>query len=191
MKSTLLLVALVLGLGATAHAQTDDSDKSCGRAEKILAKGHPEQKEAWAYSVIIRCSGGGATLATLWNPPPADSAGLAQLASASADLADRRVLDAALLAFSTTTLSQPTRRAAMVVSLAQYAPDLSISTSTWSDPEHAILASRSDYFQRPGDVPLVPADRDRIRAAFAVAAQTDPDPQIRRVAIRLVHDLVP
>ena len=60
-------VAVIAGLLAgaipqTAFAQGNNGpdDKSCDKAAKIVSKGHPEKKNAWALAVLFSCGKAGA-----------------------------------------------------------------------------------------------------------------------------------
>lgn len=192
MTHRLFLLALAVCIPAAssaAHAQDDKDDKSCSKAARIIAKGHPEHKEEWAYAVIGRCPGGAGVLAAAWSPLPSDSSTFANLISGSADLADRRILDAALGAFADAALPPTRRRDILNVIIFEYAPDRVVSDGLWNDPEHGILASRMDFYQQPGEQPLTAADRQRILDSLRAASTNDPDLHMRRVLARIVHDL--
>ncbi len=186
----MIALALLMTLSAPSVARAQE-EMTCDKAARILAKGHPEKKEPWAFSVMMKCSGGAAALASLWTPPPADSTELDALVAASLRLADQRLLDSAVAAFRNTALPLATRRVLVNVILGEYQPGLSVSDVMWSEPEKWILSRRFDVTQHVGEFPIGDADRARIRALFTATATTDPDPLVRRVAARVAATLQP
>jgi hypothetical protein len=180
----------LLFLSAPAGAQEDRSQVDvCTAAAKVAAEARDPRVVSAAYAVLARCPNGSATLASAWAAPPADAAALAQLTHRSVEVADRRILDASLGALQNTAASAAVRRAALDVVLSQHSPSVVVSRSTWEDPEHTSLASQSDYYQVPGEQPITAADRERIVAAFRLMKESDPDPQLRKMAARIVADL--
>ena len=186
-----LLAGSAAAQGGDDKGKGDDRDqeKTCKKAARIIAKGHVEQDERWAYAFIVECPGGAPALAGAWTSPPSNADALHALAARSRELADRRIVDAMLIAVRNTQLSQGVRRIAIDVLLAQYHPSIVAGGVTWEYPETAGLASRSDYYQVPGEQPVTPADRQRIVEVFREMSVSDPDPQIRRVAKRIFTDL--
>lgn len=193
----LLVAAMTLSAArpgmAEAQEQKDErkDEHSCDRAERILRLGHPDRKEAWAFALIVTCRNGASALASAWSPPPDDSAGLADLVNSSARLSDRRILDAAISAFNNATQAQWKRRLIVRTVLAQYAADLALTTSAWSDPENAGMGHYTDHSQANGEVPVTAVDRQRILAMFSAAAASDPDLLMRKVAAMIVRELSP
>ncbi len=62
-RVVLMVGLLAFGMPRLLCAQDkekDDSDKSCEKAAKIIAQGHPEKKEEWALGVLTNCGKTGA-----------------------------------------------------------------------------------------------------------------------------------
>jgi|BarGraNGADG00212_1021973.scaffolds.fasta_scaffold18033_2 hypothetical protein len=183
---------VVVGRAIAQDDPNDDNpqDHTCDKAAKILAKGHPAKKELWALGVMVKCAGGAAALAGAWSPVPTDSTELFVLADASRDVADVRVLNAALAAVQNASVPQTTRHIAIDVVLAQYGPMISLGAQNWTDDTGRwTLAMSQDYYQVTGEQPVTAADRQRIVAAFRTLSTTDPDPKIRRVAALVAQEL--
>jgi hypothetical protein len=190
-RATLAALGLLL-LAGPAGAQEDRSRVDiCTAAAKVAAEAHDPRVVSAAYAVLARCPNGSATLANAWAAPPADVEALSQLTHRSIEVADRRILDATLLTLQNTAASASARRAALDVVLSQHSPAVVVGRSTWEDPEHTSLAHRNDYYQVPGEQPITAADRARIVDAFRAIRDSDPDPQLRKVAARIVSSLGP
>lgn len=197
-RSTRVALLTALGLvlwarsarGQDADGKESDAEKTCEKAAKALTKGHPEKKDLWAFSVIVKCPGAGALLAAGWSPVPIDSTELFSLSAASVSVADVRILNAILVVVQNTSVAQAARRIAIDVALSQYAPDIRVGNGGWASPdERASLGRMMDYYQVAGEQPITEADRQQIVEAFRAMGTTDPDPQIRRVATLIVREL--
>ena len=162
-----------------------EQERTCKKVARIIAQGHVDEDERWAYGLIVRCPGATATLASAWGSSPSDTNALHDLAARSRSVADRRIVDAILLVVRNTQLSQVVRRIAIDVLLAQYDPATSVGNATWKEPEYSGLGHASDYYQIPGEQPVTAADRQRIVEAFREMGVSDPDPQVQRVAKRI------
>ena len=186
-----LLAGSAAAQGGDDKGKGDDRDqeKTCKKAARIIAKGHVEQDERWAYALIVGCPDGAASLASAWASSPSDSNALHDLADRSRELADRRIVDAMLIVVRNSQLTQGVRRIAINVLLGEYHPTIWVSRATWERPETVGLAHGADYYQIPGEQPVTAADRQRIVEAFREMSVSDPDPQIRRVAKRIFTDL--
>jgi hypothetical protein len=191
LKLAVLSVALLASSVGAQEENEPSQAEVCAAAAKVIAHATDPRLRSAAYAIMVRCPNSAASLASVWVRPPGDSASLAQLARESADLSDRRILDATLPVVQNAALPESTRRAALDVVLAQYAPSLAIGGGTWADPEHTSLAGRSDYYQVPGEQPIAAVDRQRIIDTFRQMSTTAADVQWRRIATRIVHDLPP
>ena len=186
---------LVFLAGSAAAQGGDDKHKdkgddrnqemTCKKAARIISKGHVEQEERWAYAFIVGCPGGAASLASAWTSWPSDAEELHALAARSREVADRRIVDAMLVAVRNTQRSQGDRRIAINVLLAQYDPTVTAGNPTWEDPEHTWISGVFHQYQVPGEQPVTAADRQRILEAFQEMSVSDPDPLVRRVAKRI------
>ncbi len=137
---------------------------------------------------MVKCGDGAAALASAWSPVPTDSMELFYLAAASRDVADVRVLNAALAAVQNASLPQSTRHIAINVVLSQYAPSVSVSSQEdWTD--YGTLGTSQDFYQRNGEQPITAPDRQRIVDTFRTLSKTDPDPKIRRGAAYIAREL--
>jgi hypothetical protein len=182
------LAALTL-IALPALAQSHEHDeKSCEKAVKIVAKGHVEARNRWAFAMVTRCKGGGSALAAAWQRPPRDPDALTQLVHRSGNISDRRILDAAMSVLQSPT-DEPRRRAALRAVVAQYNPSYTMMSTTWDDPETSGLGRQSDYYQVPGEQPVNASDRARVVAAMRTIAASDADAKWRRLATRLASDL--
>jgi len=193
-RALLLATVGLMFLAGRAIAQDDrgddnPQDHTCDKAARILAKGHPAKKEQWALGLMVKCAGGAAALAGLWSPLPTDSTALFALASSSRSVGDVRVLNAALAVVQNASISQATRRVAINVVLAEYAPAISLGNANWADPEHTSLGLLSDVYQRAGEQPVTAADRQRVVAAFVALSTAEPNPLLRRVAAMIAREL--
>jgi hypothetical protein len=191
LKLAVLSVALLASSVGAQEERKPSPAEICAAAAKVVATAPDPRIRSAAYVILSRCPNAAASLASVWATPPVDAEALAQLRWKSASLSDRRILDATLPVVQNAGLSESTRRAALDVVLAQYAPSVAISTATWADPEHASLAVQSDYYQVPGEQPIAAADRQRIIDTFRQMGTTATDVQWRRIATRIVHDLPP
>jgi hypothetical protein len=179
---TVLIAVGVSLVAIPVMAQKTRPTRTCAVASTLLANGSPLQPtDQWAYSFIVACPGGGAALAHAWTPPPTDSLEVAELRRGSTQLADLELLNATLAALQDVNQPMLTRRAALQVVVAQYAPQYDVSGATWNQPETAGVGIQADYYQVAGSNPVTPADRQRIISVLQSMGVSEPDLKLRAV----------
>lgn len=182
-------VVLLAGQVRAQEHREPSPAEICEAAGKLAAVATDPRVLSVAYLVLDRCPNSAATLANIWATPPASAEALFQLVRKSADMSDRRILDATLPVVQNASVPLATRRAALDVVLAQFNPSVVISDAAWLDPEHSSLGSRSDYYQAPGEQPITAADRQRIITTFHQMSISAANSQWRRVAKRIESTL--
>jgi len=195
------VLALAAGLPAAAAAQDEHSAQeatdatrqaNCRLATQVLSTGRPEPKYDWAREFLPLCEvSAGSTLAALWRRPTSDSASLSELYVMSAQVRDKRVLDA-VMAVADDPAAGWWRRstalrvvAAYVVPGVRFKPD-DIRIRSDSALRHT-LASHS--VQREGSEPFDATWLVRVRDLFQRLSSTDADPSLRHSA-RVIGDVL-
>jgi len=183
--ATLVLVSL--SSASFAQASGNPGDR-CRAASEVLAHENIVPADRWAFAAIVACPDAGSVLAGVWSHLPTDAGILRDLTHRSGDIADRRILDAAMSAMHSTTVDAH-RRAALNTVLKQYGPSLVMTTGNWENPESTGLGRNSDYYQVPGEQPITPGDRQRVISVFREMGRTETDIKWRRVAAMIAAEL--
>ena len=115
----------------------------------------------------------------------------AELRRASTQLADVDLLNAVLAVLQDASRPIFTRRAALEVVVAHYAPYYTVSNYTWNEPESSGLGMLTDTYQIPGAHPVTDLDRTRIVSILAAMGTSEPDARLRAVARAIAAELIP
>jgi hypothetical protein len=182
-----LLPTLLVAQNRDDHGERDHAEKRCREATEVLGKHHIEQGDKWAFAVVMRCPDAGRAFAAAWGHLPTNPAVFQELINRSGEVSDRRILNAAMGTLQSATV-ETQRRGALDAVLKQFHPSLVLGRA-WNNPENTTLGSLSDYYQRPGEQPITPADRQRVVDLFRQMSTRDANAQWRRVATRLATDL--
>ena len=116
---------------------------------------------------------------------------VAELRRASTKLADVELLNAVLGVLQDASRPMFTRRAALEVVVAHYAPHYSVSDATWNEPASTGLGMLTDTYQIPGAHPVTDLDRTRIVSILGAMGTSEPDAKLRAVARAIAAELTP
>lgn len=191
-RTRCLTLMVLLACSTVASSQTSDhgsgnDEHDCAKAAKILARGKPQRKEAWALSTIAGCRGGAAYLATAWEEPPTDSVALWHLQWGSLEVRDRRIVSAVATTVTQVSLPHAVRFAAINILLAQY--DRSSRLMPNWDPTRGAVGKVAEAVMTDGEQPIEELDRQLIASTVLGLANTDADSWMRDLARIVAADM--
>ena len=188
-------ILLAGSLAASTAVRAQDA-KTCVKAARIVEKGRPDKKEAWAWSMILRCgSDGSAAAKSAWMEQRTLS-DTAQLAGTFAHLwnfRDSALFGAAARIAADPSATRQSRVYSVMMLLVQVFDNVYPEYGQVSTMEPQDVCRVGQVFTRvlTAGVPLAPDARQRARAlARALAADASAPPEVRSAGHCLDEEFV-
>ena len=176
---------LLAGSPAASTAVRAQDAKTCARAARIVEKGRPDKKEAWAWSMILGCGSDGSTAAKSAWMAQRTLSDTTQLAATFGDLwsfRDSALFGAAERVAVDPSATRQSRVYSVMMLLVLLFDDAYPEYGNFSTKEPKDVCRVGQVFDRviTEGAPLAPDARQRARAlARALAADPSAPPEVR------------